>query len=173
LALPASDFFRGLLYFYGLQLNHLNPNSIAHVAIFVHLCEAFLGIEPHFALFRYLFRVKPQPSLENQNVVGGVKFQLKQKMDEKYIKYKFPTSHLGWKDLWFYIRNHKPSLIERTGGVPKPQPEWNQNPPASEMEQVNELLELIQTLKLMGVTGASMMYSFFEPAFFNRKDMVV
>jgi hypothetical protein len=117
--------------------------------------------------------VKPQPSLENQNVVGGVKFQLKQKMDEKYIKYKFPTSHLGWKDLWFYIRNHKPSLIERTGGVPKPQPEWNQNPPASEMEQVNELLELIQTLKLMGVTGASMMYSFFEPAFFNRKDMVV
>jgi hypothetical protein len=30
------------------------------------------------------------------------------------------------------------------------------------MEQVNELLELIQALKLMGVTGASLMYSFFE-----------
>jgi hypothetical protein len=29
------------------------------------------------------------------------------------------------------------------------------------MEQVNELLELIQALKLMGVTGASVMYSFF------------
>jgi hypothetical protein len=47
LALPASNFFRGLLYFYGLQLRHLNPNSIAHVDIFVHLCEAFLGIKPH------------------------------------------------------------------------------------------------------------------------------
>jgi hypothetical protein len=55
LALPASDFFRGLLYFNGLQLHHLNPNSIAHLAIFVHLCEAFLGTEPHFALFCYLF----------------------------------------------------------------------------------------------------------------------
>jgi uncharacterized membrane protein YjjP (DUF1212 family) len=34
-----------------IQIHHLNPNSIAHVAIFVHLCEAFLGIEPNFALF--------------------------------------------------------------------------------------------------------------------------
>jgi hypothetical protein len=30
------------------------------------------------------------------------------------------------------------------------------------MVQVNELLDLIQALKLMGVTGASVMYSFFE-----------
>jgi hypothetical protein len=83
-------------------------------------------------------------------------------MDEKYIKYKFPTSHLGWNDLWFYIRNHKPSLLERTGGVPKPQLEWNQNPPASEMEQVEELIVLIQALREMGVIGESVKYSFFE-----------
>jgi hypothetical protein len=51
LALPTSNFFRGLLYFYGIQIHHLNPNSIAHVAIFVYLCEAFLGIEPHIAMF--------------------------------------------------------------------------------------------------------------------------
>ncbi|RLN17245.1 hypothetical protein C2845_PM02G18220 [Panicum miliaceum] len=30
------------------------------------------------------------------------------------------------------------------------------------MEQVEELLDVIQALKLMGVTGASEMYSFFE-----------
>jgi hypothetical protein len=30
------------------------------------------------------------------------------------------------------------------------------------MDQVNELLEMIQALKMMGVTGASVMYSFFE-----------
>jgi hypothetical protein len=83
-------------------------------------------------------------------------------MDEKYISYKFPSSHSGWKDLWFYLENHKPSLPDRTGRVPILQPEWNQNPPASEMEQVNELFTLIQALKLMGVIGASMMYSFFE-----------
>jgi hypothetical protein len=59
LVLPASNFLHDLLYFYGIQIHHLNPNSIAHVAIFVHLCEAFLGIEPHFALFRFLFCLKP------------------------------------------------------------------------------------------------------------------
>jgi hypothetical protein len=30
------------------------------------------------------------------------------------------------------------------------------------MEQVDELLDVIQALKLMGVIGASVMYSFFE-----------
>lgn len=59
LALPPSDFFRGLLHFYKLHLFHLNPNSIVHISIFVHLCEAFLGIQPHFNLFRYLFYLKP------------------------------------------------------------------------------------------------------------------
>lgn len=44
LALPASDFFQGLLRFYGIQIHHLNPNSILHVSIFVHFYEAFLGI---------------------------------------------------------------------------------------------------------------------------------
>jgi hypothetical protein len=47
LALPSCSFFRDLLYFYGLELHHLNPNSICYIAIFIHFCEAFLGIEPH------------------------------------------------------------------------------------------------------------------------------
>jgi hypothetical protein len=47
LALPTYSFFCGLLYFYGLELHHLNPNSICHMAIVIHFCEAFLGIEPH------------------------------------------------------------------------------------------------------------------------------
>jgi hypothetical protein len=32
-----------LLEYYGLQLQHLSPNSIALVAIFVHLCEMYMG----------------------------------------------------------------------------------------------------------------------------------
>ena len=30
--LPTSDFFRGLLRFYGIELIHLNPNSILHIS---------------------------------------------------------------------------------------------------------------------------------------------
>jgi hypothetical protein len=71
LALPASDFFKGLLDYYGIEYLNLNPNGIFHVSVFVHLCEAFLGIKPHWVLFRKFFRVKPQPSANDPKVVGG------------------------------------------------------------------------------------------------------
>ena len=51
LGLPCSFFFFGLLRYYRIQLHHLNPNFFVHISIFVHLCEAFLGIEPHFEHF--------------------------------------------------------------------------------------------------------------------------
>jgi hypothetical protein len=47
LALPASDFFKGLLGYYGVESVNLNPNDIFHTAVFIHFCEAFLGIKPH------------------------------------------------------------------------------------------------------------------------------
>jgi hypothetical protein len=47
LALPVSDFFKGLLKYYGIEYLNLNPNGIYHVSIFIHFCEAFVGIEPH------------------------------------------------------------------------------------------------------------------------------
>jgi hypothetical protein len=65
LALPASDFFKGLLEYYGIEYVNLNPNSIFHTSVFVHFCEAFLGIKPHWVLFRKFFRVKPQLSANN------------------------------------------------------------------------------------------------------------
>ena len=51
LAVPVSEFFHALLQFCGIQLHHLTPQSILHLSIFTHLCEAFLGILPHFHLF--------------------------------------------------------------------------------------------------------------------------
>jgi hypothetical protein len=41
---PMSSFFLMLLEYYRLQLQHLSPNSIALVAIFVHLCEMYVGV---------------------------------------------------------------------------------------------------------------------------------
>jgi hypothetical protein len=52
---PIHPFLRGLLEFYGLQLHHLTPNSILHIAGFVALCEMYLGCEAHFGLWRRYF----------------------------------------------------------------------------------------------------------------------
>ena len=59
LGLPCSSFFSGLMRYYRIQLHQLTPNSFVHISIFVHLCKAFLGIEPDFELFLFLFHLKP------------------------------------------------------------------------------------------------------------------
>src|SRR5512144_1073174 len=41
---PPSEFLLLVLNFYGLSLLHLNPNSIAFLSIFLHLCEAYIGV---------------------------------------------------------------------------------------------------------------------------------
>lgn len=58
LGFPFHPFVRGLLHFYGLQLHHLLPNLILHMACYVTLCEAFLSCQPHFGLWSKLFCVK-------------------------------------------------------------------------------------------------------------------
>jgi hypothetical protein len=55
LSLPASDFFNGLLEYYRIEYLNINPNGIFHTSVFVHFYEAFLGIKPHWVLFRKFF----------------------------------------------------------------------------------------------------------------------
>jgi hypothetical protein len=47
LSLPASDFFKGLLEYYGIEYLNLNPDGIFHTSVFVYFCEVFLGIKPY------------------------------------------------------------------------------------------------------------------------------
>jgi hypothetical protein len=71
LSLPAHEFLRGLLFVYGVQLHQLTPNSILHITCFITLCESFLGIDPHFLLWRALFRLRPSAALSKKPKLGG------------------------------------------------------------------------------------------------------
>nr|AAM74377.1 Hypothetical protein similar to putative transposable elements [Oryza sativa Japonica Group] len=55
---PPSEFLLLVLNFYGLSLLHLNPNSIAFLSIFPHLCEAYIGVEPFLDLFRFYYELR-------------------------------------------------------------------------------------------------------------------
>ena len=46
LGLPADRFMRALPHYYGVELHNFNPNSIVQAAIFVTVCEGYLGIAP-------------------------------------------------------------------------------------------------------------------------------
>jgi hypothetical protein len=50
-----SSFFLLLLEEFRLQLQHLMPHSILQMAIFVHLCEMFVGVGHYTSLFLHFF----------------------------------------------------------------------------------------------------------------------
>jgi hypothetical protein len=68
---PSLHFLHGLLDHYQIELVNLNPNYILQIAIFVHLCEAFLGILPNIPLFKNYFFLKYHLSTSNRKVIGG------------------------------------------------------------------------------------------------------
>ena len=53
---PAGRFVRALCDHYGVELHNFAPNSISQAAIFVDICEGYLGVEAHWELWKHLFR---------------------------------------------------------------------------------------------------------------------
>jgi hypothetical protein len=60
-----------LLQFYGLELHHLIPLGILHIAAFVTLCESYMGIESHFNLWNNLVRVQLRPDSDEEATIWG------------------------------------------------------------------------------------------------------
>jgi hypothetical protein len=110
LALPISPFFRGLLDFYHLNLTHLNPNSILQVYIFVHLCKAYLGILPHFGLWKYLYHCRPGMAGGQHQLVGGASLEMRRGRKTEYLDIPLKDSIKGWRLEWFIVENHGKSL---------------------------------------------------------------
>jgi hypothetical protein len=61
-----------------------------------------------------------------------------------------------------YIKNHAPKLPEKSNRPSIVRPEWNIKHPRGDMDQVEELLDTIAAHKLMGLTSASVMLSFYK-----------
>jgi hypothetical protein len=78
----AGDFFCGFLFFYWIELVHLILNSITITASFIHLCEAYLGIEPHFHLWCHFFELL---KMGKSGIMGSVGFMLRRYMKPEYV----------------------------------------------------------------------------------------
>lgn len=52
---PMHPFVQKILDYYEISLCNLGPKSVLHLSIFIHFCEPYLWIKPHFNLFRHLF----------------------------------------------------------------------------------------------------------------------
>jgi hypothetical protein len=162
LAVPTSDFFKGLLRYYGIKYLNLNPNGIFHVSMFVHFCKAFVGIKPHWVLFRKFFRVKPQPSTNDPRVVGGAGIQMREDAADQYLLYKLIESNQDWKSKWFYICNHHPELPKPSGKQPKHRVWWNTEPTMQEGIQQLELMKKIKALREAGLRAEHVAFNFMK-----------
>jgi hypothetical protein len=100
LSLPAHVFLRGLLFFYGTQLHQLTPNSILHIACFITLCESFLEINPHWVLWKFLFRLRPSILLAKNPELGGAVVSVRSELH--YLEFNMVVSVQGWRKKWFY-----------------------------------------------------------------------
>jgi hypothetical protein len=95
LSLPAHEFLRGLLFVYGVQLHQLTPNLILHIACFVTLCESFLEIDPHWVLWKFLFCLRPNVSLDKNPKLGGAVVSVRS--ESHYLEFNMAASVQAWR----------------------------------------------------------------------------
>jgi hypothetical protein len=106
---PVHPFLQGLCLYYEMGICNLHPNSIFLVSIFIHLCEAYGGIQPHFDLFQYLFFLRKKGSQGGSKIAGGVYLRLRDGMKQECLSCPWNTSLGDWYKKWFYIREEPDS----------------------------------------------------------------
>jgi hypothetical protein len=151
--IPARDFFRGLLFYYKLELVHLVPNSITVVSTFIHFCEVYLGISSHFFLWRDMFCVKSIG--KHSGPVGSLMFCLTSGLKSEWIDTNLPDNTAGWGSEWFYIADQLPALPRHTGHKPVKILEWDLGLSSHEADDIKEVLALVEDLQKWGVIGGS------------------
>jgi hypothetical protein len=165
LYLPPHPFLRGLLFAYGIQLHDLNPNSILHIACFITLYECFLGIEPHWALWRRIFAIRRPLPFQT----GG--FGVQVRPDVEYFNLQMPENNPGWRTKWYYAKD-KSSDYKSFGleefqptGVLRPRVSWKHDLSDEEMRITEPLMDKIQQLRATPkkeVSGIQLIRTFIE-----------
>jgi hypothetical protein len=157
---PASRFMRAILHFYGVELQNLNPNSIAQAAIFATVCGGFLGIDPHWDLWTHLFSAEPFALATGERRVrmavraGGCILQLRQARAQQYIPAILASSNKGWQRRWFYLQNDEgrlPSFSQRV--VTTADTNWRYGALRERHKNLQPLLEALQELRDGGLTA--------------------
>ena len=152
---PIHPFLRGLLEFYGLQLHHLTHASILHIAGFVALCELFLGIEPHFALWKRLFCLVPRSYEGLIYQVGGAKIW--RIAGTGYLSGTPKKTSENWPSEWFYMEDVplpdpiRMGLPEFDNAPLKKHRSWR--PRGPQEEDNGEVLYLMGRIKALAQSG--------------------
>jgi hypothetical protein len=116
------------------------------VSIFITLCESFLGIQPHFNLWRHFFCLKKKGGTEGSKVARGAYLNLCDGMKAEYLNVPLSSSMRDWYKKWFYVQQEQePFVACDVAQIPEQQQRWSARPTSAKMVQVEELLGMIDS----------------------------
>jgi Putative gypsy type transposon len=158
-ALPFSPFFLLLLETYGLQLQHLTPHSIAQVAIFVHLCEMFVGVRPCVSLFRHFFNLVKTGKSKDE--IGGYYFQTSPAPPTPYIAGSGSGKWEDWRLDWVVATTEPHARLALPTSAPLlDRKEWRTREKLP--EGFKPILERIAVLAKDGLTSTHVLGDFLK-----------
>jgi hypothetical protein len=157
-SVPAGRFIWGVLFEYGLQLQHLNPDSIQEMAAFEAMCEGYLGISVHQHLFRYFFMFTCLKDGSRAVTIGCANLWMKHGRGDGYILSSLTSSNNGWQKGWFYLKNDLEFALSAFTGNSIGQSRRNLTDGPSKAEQERMLKDhwaVLGRLRGAGVTMAT------------------
>jgi hypothetical protein len=119
----SNRFLHSLLQHCRLELHNLTPSKMLHIMAFMTLCEAYMGIDPHFDLCNHFFCVRrPQDPDMELAILGVMVVHINSgHAIEPYFDIPMLKSMKGWWKKWFYSRNNVDSTFPVfTGNRPIP-----------------------------------------------------
>jgi hypothetical protein len=129
-----------------------------------------LGIDPHWVLWKFLFRLCPSGSLAEIPELGGAIVSMRSELH--YLEFQMAQSVQGWRQKWFYIKDQKSSDSDQYGLAPFDASKgltklttWDAFPSQAEVKNIKPLLAHIQGLKSAaggGLTGTQVMVFFLQ-----------
>jgi hypothetical protein len=168
-AMPAHKFLREILHHFDLELHALAPNSLQLIANFIAICEGYLGIDPDFELFKYLFKAAVS-FRESRRVApyGFCSLQLRRTRSLEYPHVTLRDSNKDWHRGWFYLKNHEgPGRLPEYAAsrqVPhKDSDSWSWGPPSLNQKRLEDHLRCLARLKdAHGLTRVGVMDTYFR-----------
>jgi hypothetical protein len=124
-----------------------------------------MGIEPHFNLCNYFFRVRLQPDSDAEAVVWGyadIYVRTRSGIDP-YFRLPVSNPPVGWRKVWFFLRNDTGvPLPVVMGRCPAVQPSWRYGVAKNDTHKLQPMRDVLQSLLRDGLTGVDLLHTFVD-----------
>ena len=122
------------------------------------LCECFLGVHPSWALWKAIFKVRPNNRGGRTFPFGGLQIQVRN--DTHYFNLKFVDSTQGWRKKWFYASiDQQVSPVFSSNQLSSRTKAWNHKMTTAEAAEAAPLITKIEGL-LGSVMGMQIIATF-------------